>query len=1266
MTFPLRRWLPWSLLLALVAGLWIGWAILRTSIERWALEEHRLGDWVVQVYGGSLASWRVAHADSIRVRGPGADILLTGLGIDWSANDSGPAHRFPIHVRIALRNALAVIGQVDGTSSSAPPAFPATLRFPVSFSAFLDTLRIVKGDSLDVRVDGIRLEARGPSALSAGWRDARMAGIPAWSSGSAELDWGRDSLRGRLLLALSSGCCARDSAALSFSADFRDLTAGRGSLTAGIESLSGWSDLMPGIVHAPVLDGVRLQVDATRPRGGFPAFEARLGFASGPYLFLPGLEWGLRVASDSNGSVVELDADGSVGQKVSVRLASAARFDSALDGDLLAGSAEVRGIGYTLLEQSHPFDGEIEIRRIGLKGGEGVVRLASGSVVDGGAVWKGLHWHCDGVIAANEPWAIRWVPGIALGEGSRVWGKDSAGTAFFQAHAVGPRYRWFVGDSMDVSVHLNTKRIAFPSISLERWGRKWIGEGSVDWTLRGYAFSLESDSGAGLAKVEGDFTGWVKADAGDFPIQHLPVDLELARLPYQVLASATFERKPPSRSDSAAMSLVARMKALQGGDSIAVEFDAFQQGRMAEIRGLRLSLGDGHVQASAGAFQDSIGWSPSFVKAKFNGVDLERFSTIWPGLPGVRGRIEGDLAISRKEGVSARAEVGGLAFKGKDGWTKLPDLVVWGGRDTLNLGGRWPVGRELDPFRLTLTRLFERDLGFELLAFHGDIVRLRGRGVLENRSRLHATFLADGGIAIPGTDARLDDLLVDGEIRGANNPDGFDWSASLEGKQGMLRAIKGLPLQSRFLLRAEPGVVYLDSLSLRGEKAGEMTFQGRYDIPTHIYTGVGRARDFRLDLGEGKNFHLGSMDLVAGSDQRLRASLSGLTLEQTWGRGEGLWVDVDKADLILVQAKDWRKLQGTAQVRKLLYTRNIADLGSLTRSVLGRIEQQKEERKGPKTESVPLLLDIRAWGGGDSIRVDNNLARASLAFDIQATGPVEALLLNGTVDANPEGSTFGYGGKTFGLDELHVDWNVAPPKGGRYALAGSRSVLQTCPDATKASSSLESSDSCSLKLASQGTLAEPRMYPLTTDCGSGGADEGAVLAALALARDCYPSDGGKGTNTIGGSARSAAIDLGVQQGMGYVNDAIRVQLERQRREGRIFLPDSIALTDVPIGETRDQLGLLAFYRLSDDMDAEGEYRHAFLRNSTTKGATVLADDYSLRLRWRPPLEWIQESRIRERLKDHLVFQVEFGQSLDSRSQREMTVSPSLRYRWEFW
>lgn len=1267
MRIPVRRWLPWALLLSLVAGLWIGWTILRDSVQRWAYEEHKVGAWSIRVFGGAIPSWRFASADSARIVGPGARILLAGIRLEWERRDGSDVHRFPLHLRVAVRKGFVALDPVPSSTSAKAPAFPAALRLPVSFAVALDTLRLVRAGGPEIRADGIRLGSRGPSGVVGQWRDLRHSRIPAWSSGAADLDWGRDSLRAGVRLALASGCCARDSLVLSAVAGFRDLTAGRVSARARIDALAGWNELLPGIVRAPSLEDVQLEFDARRRSGGRPEMDARLRFSSGPYRFFPGFLWDVRVEADSAGSVASVDAVGAEGARVAVRLAAPGRIDSAVLMDRFAGTIDVRGIGYTLVGQSHPFDGRVEVASIGAKGGDGVVRLASGSVVEGGATWKGLHWHCKGVIAAGEPWAVDWVPGISLRSGSVVTGRDTVGAALFRAHVLEPRYRWFVGDSMDVSVRLDTRRIQFPSIRLARGGRSWSGLGKVDWSERAYGFSMSPDSGVGFAQVEGDFLGGVRSQVDDFPAQGLPIDHEKAKLPYPVSVSGSFDRIPHAHPDSIRMTIAARLQAQPAADPLELSFDAWQQGRVAEVSDLNLRLGSSGIRGGAGAILDSLGWSPSFLRAEFDDVDLERAASVWPGLPLLRGRIEGTLAAARDEGVSASARVSGLAVQGKQGWSVLPDLVVWGARDTLNVGGRWPVGKELDPFRLTMTGLFERDLAFELLAFHGDVVRLRGKGVLADKKRLHANLTADGGIAIPGTEARLDGLLVDGELRGVRGVDGFAWSASLEGKEGMLKAIRGLPLRSRFLVRAEPEHLFLDSLSLRGERAGDIAFKGAYDIAGRLFTGEGRARDFRLDLGEGKRFRLGAMDLVAGADQRLRASLSDVSLEQTWGRGQGLWVDVDKANLILVQAQDWRKLQGTAQVRKLLFTRDIADLRSLTRSAVGAFGRGENVEKGPRTESVPLLLDIRAWGGGDSIRVDNNLAQASLAFDLQATGPAEALLLNGTVDADPDGSTFGYSGKTFALDELHIEWNVAPPLGGKYVLGGSRSILQACPDAS-ATSTIETAtnDSCALKLSSKGTLAEPRMFPLTADCGAGGADEGAVQAALALARDCYPSSA-SANGTIGGNAKSAAIDLGVQQGMGYVNDAIRNQLERQRREGRVFLPDSLALTDVPIGGTRDQLGLLAFYRLSDETDAEGEYRHTFVRTATaTSGATVLADDYSLRLRWRPPMEWIQERRIQERLRNHLVFQVEFGQSLDARSQRETTVSPSIRYRWEFW
>lgn len=1271
----LRRWLPWAVLLAMVAGAWFGWIQLRRAVAAWASQEHRVGDWSIQAFGGRIASIETVQADSLRVSGPAARLVVRGLELSWFRHLGVPAHRFPFLLEVRAQALSVDLVPSTASRDTSAPAFPASIRLPVALRLSLGNVRIAGDSTIDLRVRDLRAASAGEAAFAASWGEIRWGSVPAESSGELDLDWSRDSVRGGVRTLLASGCCARDSLALEVARPFGNLLLGRAAIRARVASLAGWNEVLPALVHVPRVEDILLEAEVVQFADRPPSARAGLSCATDTVLFAPALRWDIDVSTDSVQSALRVRAEGNKGVSLGIDLAAAADLRTALEKDLFAGKAVVAGIGFDLAGQPHPFDGEVEVRSIGMVGGEGVVRLASGSVVRGGAVWKGLHWHCDGQIAAAEPWAVAWVPGLGL-DGARVTGRDTVGAALFRVVGAGVRYHSIESDSMEVGVDLRLDRIRFPRIRLWRAGRSWSGDGHVDWKSQpGYAFSLAPDSGEGMARVEGDFLGRVWADLEDFPTEGLPITDPRARLPYPVSVTGRFERLPPTRADSASMSLSARLLARPADDSLELVFDAFQKGAVAEVTAARLTLGGAVVDAGLHATIDSSGWKLDGLRASFLDVDFERFASLWPGLPVLRGRVEGSLAMSRGEGVSANARVKGLALSGDQGWTALPDLVIWGERDTLHVGGRWPLDGHQDPFRLTLSGLFERDLAFRLLAFHGDVVRLRGQGVLQERKRLQADLVADGGIAIPGTQARLDDILVEGQVRGESGETGFSWNATLEGREGVLRALKGLPLRSRFFLRADAGAIHLDSLSLRGEKAGEIDFRGRFDLASKVLVGRGKARDFRLDLGEGKQFRLGAMDLSAGADQKLRAQVSDLSWTQTWGSQGGLWVDVDKAQLALVQAKDWRKLEGQVQVHKLLFTRDLADPKSLLASagsaLAGTSTDDSRTASRTRQAEVPLLLDLRVWGGGDSVRVSNNLARASLAFDLQATGPVDAMLLNGTLDADPDGASFGYLGKTFNLEEFHAEWNVAAPLQGKYTLEGARPILQTCPDAVDRDRSgglSTPTDSCHLKLSSEGTLTEPRLRPLTSDCGSGGSDEGAVRAAIALARDCYPEEPGTGNATIGGAARSTAIDLGVQLGVGQVNDVLRKQLLRQREGGKVFLPDSVALTDVPVGGARDQLGLLALYRLSDHLDAEGEYRHTFVQAASARGAavTTLADDYSLRLRWRPPLYWIDERRIQERLRDHLVFQVELGQGLDERSQRETTIRPSIRYRWEFW
>ena len=101
-------------------------------------------------------------------------------------------------------------------------------------------------------------------------------------------------------------------------------------------------------------------------------------------------------------------------------------------------------------------------------------------------------------------------------------------------------------------------------------------------------------------------------------------------------------------------------------------------------------------------------------------------------------------------------------------------------------------------------------------------------------------------------------------------------------------------------------------------------------------------------------------------------------------------------------------------------------------------------------------------------------------------------------------------------------------------------------------------------------------------------------------------------------------------------------------------------------------------KLTDRFDIEAEYTHVFTAradatstNTTTPTTTstsssVNADDYTLRLRFHPPFEWVDDSAARERLQERVLLQVETRQTKGWIPSNETLLKPSIRYRWEFW
>jgi hypothetical protein len=398
----------------------------------------------------------------------------------------------------------------------------------------------------------------------------------------------------------------------------------------------------------------------------------------------------------------------------------------------------------------------------------------------------------------------------------------------------------------------------------------------------------------------------------------------------------------------------------------------------------------------------------------------------------------------------------------------------------------------------------------------------------------------------------------------------------------------------------------------------------------------------------------------------MRLEVQGVGWHQAWNRSERLDVHVSTASLAFAQAKDWRKLSGDVTVDKVLFTRNFADPKELWNSAR-QLFAAKRRSTTANTSSIPTLLDVRIASEGDSIRISDNLGQARLGFDLQVAGPLDAPLLNGFLSADTEGGHFGYLKRDFHIDTLRADWNTQPVAEGRFQLAGFRNILKTCQETgatTPSNPAMALADSCELRLSAEGTLDQPRLRSLTSDCATQPGDDGTGGAAVALATGCYPQSAG---GNFGTTLESAGTDFVVNWGMDQVNEYVANGLRRSR-EGLVWLPDSVALTDLPnpTSTTRDQLGLIALYHITPELDLAGTYQHNFAQTTAIGSIPQLPDNYGASLKYHIPFGWIEDTATRARLEHRVFLQVDFGEALDNNYRTEYVVEPSLRYHWGFW
>jgi hypothetical protein len=113
------------------------------------------------------------------------------------------------------------------------------------------------------------------------------------------------------------------------------------------------------------------------------------------------------------------------------------------------------------------------------------------------------------------------------------------------------------------------------------------------------------------------------------------------------------------------------------------------------------------------------------------------------------------------------------------------------------------------------------------------------------------------------------------------------------------------------------------------------------------------------------------------------------------------------------------------------------------------------------------------------------------------------------------------------------------------------------------------------------------------------------------------------------------------------------------------------------------MDLVVGKKLGDRFDIEAEYAHVFttrpdatstsastsssVTNAAAASSTAVApDDYTLRLRFHPPFDWVDDSLARSRLEQRVLLQVETEQSQGWIPSDQTQLKPSIRYRWEFW
>jgi len=1243
------------------------------AFETWAVARLQAGvefEGVhVRAFGLRMERWERLSMDSLRVdvASQGVSVATTALQLRLFPK-AWPDGNSPCAVEADIRRLRVVIDtSVHVPPDTSAPSWP-NLSLPASLHLRLDTFDLSVGR--EVRVLGVEATARHGQDLSAHVSKVLTYGVPVNLSLRAHASWKeRDTVRldggGRVW----GGCCSNDSFELSGALRRKDLRQGSAQVALLLSNVSSWADLLPALNSAPRLGRWRLEAKArVSPHDTTLSLHARGNMEE--FYPLPAALLDLSADADSKGTRTVFTASSAGGFLVRAKLAvplPPARWNAKMAA---TGDIEVHSWNMQVSTYSLPLDAHIDVLRLDKNGAKVLAHMRSGSLIAGESRFSPLSWKLDAEISPKEPWATIWLPNLALDSGAHIVGHDSGGGTVAEVIARHPNWGKFSLDSARVRVWLNTKHLLFESIRTHDGPRELAGTGEVNWTNWFWRFEATPlGDTASTAKVIGQIPGEIHASLHDFPLSVVPVAQWRAKF-FDARLTANLVHRPGALTSFD--SVLGQLRAKPGQDSLTAIFEASRQDTVFQLKKLSAFLGPDHLQASAAGRMGSAGFQLDTLAADFDAIHLERLIHLTSPHAQAGGIFKGGFRSGPAAGLQASARLeGGWIEKDGGSVTKLPDLMIWGQHDSLNVGGFWPLGASRIPFKASVVGIFDDRRDFTLVAFPEDALRFKAQGHLDSLSRASLQFRLDGRQSL-GSGGMLQRISLEGTAHANKKNGAWDWHAKAADSTTRFFAPGGNIFDLALRLRANPQELRIDTVRMKGAHGGMAQFQGYYGLSSGKFQVAGHMQDLDLGVGANRFLSVAAADVTTSEDGLLHAQLHRARYREVYAPGQVLDAHIGEASLQFQTAKDWNKLSGTVQVTSALYSRAIPEPKDFLRSLGSRHEVSATNTNSGK----PLLLDLSVSSLGDSIVLSNNVAQARLAFDIAVNGPSSSPLLTGSVNTSDTVSSFQYVGKPFRIEEFQLAWAGQPLEQGKYKLTGSRQIRSTCSEETQ-TTAVASSDSCSVVLNSSGTLARPQLEaPVAKTCA---ADATAQASLQALALGCYPQSSAS-SNGSSPSYLQMGTALAMGQMRSWVNDVVNSRLKGQSDHGMAFLPDSVMFKELPRENTQDRMVLAVGKKLTDRFDIEAEYTHVFTARadatsttsatttptSTATNSSMNTDDYTLRLRFHPPFEWVDDSAARERLQERVLLQVETRQTKGWIPSNETLLKPSIRYRWEFW